>query len=330
MPSRNMFQLIMFLRLTETLHTNLSIDTIYSTTTVTAGSQQRRWIDPLPPAPSQAGLDKRVTSAGTCTAITNVPTRVPTYASACSGTVRYSSACSCDGIPGGTTTLTPSTVTATSTSTVHVTPTSTITATTTNNVLVTVTQTQTVPATFETTDATTIVPSLYTQITDLVIPTTITVSPPICNAYNFVATNGARAGQFVTGGTPATNLVSYGFVNFTSNAADAMAFTLRSDGRVYGENTYGWITGGSGLYYILQMTDNAQQTYGVRSVYCTVGNGDSSYVGATGTLACTSNGNSVLLQYCPQTSNNLAQSPSSTTSSCTAANLAAVPVQVSC
>lgn len=46
------------------------------------------------------------------------PTSVPTYASACSGTVRYSSACSCWGITAMTTTVPTPTVTATVTTTV--------------------------------------------------------------------------------------------------------------------------------------------------------------------------------------------------------------------
>ncbi|KAK6529982.1 hypothetical protein TWF694_003359 [Orbilia ellipsospora] len=38
---------------------------------------------------------------------TQVPSNVPTYASACSGTARYSSACSCAGITAAVTTVTP-------------------------------------------------------------------------------------------------------------------------------------------------------------------------------------------------------------------------------
>lgn len=39
--------------------------------------------------------------------ITIIPSSIPTYASACSGSVRYSSACSCIGVTGVTTTVVP-------------------------------------------------------------------------------------------------------------------------------------------------------------------------------------------------------------------------------
>ncbi|MCJ1309399.1 hypothetical protein MMC25_003058 [Agyrium rufum] len=68
------------------------------------------------------------TIPGTCPA-TKAPTAVPTYASACSGTARYSSACSCIGVTGKTTTLPVTTVTVTKTDTASVTPTNTVTAT---------------------------------------------------------------------------------------------------------------------------------------------------------------------------------------------------------
>lgn len=310
------------------------INTIFSPTTVTAISQatvvpakRDLAILPLPTVPSQPDAIKAravfTTSSApaTCAATTSAPTSVPTYASACSGTVRYSSACSCAGVTGAATTLTPSTIVSTTTSTFHYTPTSTVTATATNNIPVTVIQTQVVPATFETTDATLVVPSVYTQTTEVVVPTTVVVSPPACTAYNFVVTNGVRAGQFVSGGHPSVSVTSYGFVNFTSNAIQASAFTVRSDGRVYDSNTYGWVTGGSSLYYVLQMTDSSQAVYGLRSVFCTIGNGDSSYPGAIGMLTCTSNGAPTNLLYCPQLSNNLGQAPN-VQAGCTQASLA--------
>ena len=63
--------------------------------------------------------------------VTVVPSSVPTYALACSGSVRYSSACSCWGITASTITVaTPTistTVTVTSTTTVVVTATAPVT-----------------------------------------------------------------------------------------------------------------------------------------------------------------------------------------------------------
>lgn len=57
-------------------------------------------------------LKRQVTSGA---AITVIPTLVPTYASACSGSVRYSSACSCFGVTGTTTTVPTPTVYVTAT-----------------------------------------------------------------------------------------------------------------------------------------------------------------------------------------------------------------------
>jgi len=54
---------------------------------------------------------------------------VPSYASACSGSVRYVSACSCAGITASTTTLPASAVETTYTNTIYYTPTTTLTVT---------------------------------------------------------------------------------------------------------------------------------------------------------------------------------------------------------
>ncbi|KAI9167872.1 hypothetical protein HJFPF1_04012 [Paramyrothecium foliicola] len=91
------------------------------TVTVTAGSPAKRTVDAI------------------ATAVTNCPTIVPTYASACSGTVRYSSACACGGVSQDYTTL--SAVTDTVTVTVTETPADVIVSGTS---IITVTETATV------------------------------------------------------------------------------------------------------------------------------------------------------------------------------------------
>ncbi|KAJ9643365.1 hypothetical protein H2201_004364 [Coniosporium apollinis] len=65
--------------------------------------------------------------------VTIQPSAVPTYASACSGAVRYSSACSCWGVPKSTVTAAAplTTTTVAITETASVTTTATVTATTT-------------------------------------------------------------------------------------------------------------------------------------------------------------------------------------------------------
>ena len=59
----------------------------------------------------------------------STPVLVPSYASACSGSVRYVSACSCAGITAATTTLPVSAVETTYTNTVYYTPITTLTVT---------------------------------------------------------------------------------------------------------------------------------------------------------------------------------------------------------
>lgn len=54
--------------------------------------------------------------------VTLIPSAVPTYASACSGTARYSSACACIGVTQKTQTTTLPVVTSTATTTAYITP----------------------------------------------------------------------------------------------------------------------------------------------------------------------------------------------------------------
>lgn len=82
--------------------------------------------------PPQEVLQAAVTSA---TATTNCPTNVPSYASACSGTVKYQSACSCWGLTKSTTTLPTPSTTITTTETLA-TPVTTILATATTDMYV--------------------------------------------------------------------------------------------------------------------------------------------------------------------------------------------------
>lgn len=272
-------------------------------------------------------------TTGSCAATTGSPSKVPTYASACSGTVRYSSACSCAGVTGATTTISQSTVTTTSTSTVTVTPTATAVITKTDQVPITVTQTEFVPSTFETTDATVIIQSAFTLTSNIVIPTTVVVAPPpSCTAYHFVASSGTYSGQFLKGDSSDPD--PYNFVEFTSDATQALSYVISSDGRVvhYDANggSYGWITNFDNYYYILQMSPQIQSAYGsaVQSVFCTLNAVSTTVPGAVGQLSCTTAaGAAAVLQTCPEQDNDLIQAPSADPygQGCQASNLVAVP-----
>lgn len=124
----------------------------------------------------------------------------------------------------------------------------------------------------------------------------------------------------------------FGYVTFgDTNQADAMVFTLRSDGTVSdGNPSFRWVAE-DGFDEVVQMTDAYYAMYsndGFYYLYCSIGNGDSTFPGATGLLTCTMEGqSSVVLQYCPSRGNYLAQADTlQTDSSCSAANLAAIPI----
>ncbi|KAF4549033.1 Hypothetical protein D9617_24g017470 [Elsinoe fawcettii] len=275
-------------------------NTITTTTTVTSALARRDIntdnVRPLPEVHlNTAHLQKR-SPVVSCLPSTTAPSRVPTYASACSGTVRYSSACSCAGITQAFTTIPAVTVTSTSTTTTTTTPLATSTRT--NTISNTITVTSVVPTTFDTTVATVTVPSPVTITTSITVTATAT-----CNAYRFAVTGGSRAGQYINGGTPDPNDINYGFLRFTTDLASASPFVIRPNGRVYGNNIYGWITQ-SGPYYILQMTDASQSFYGVPSVTCSVSNGGTSFPNAVGKLSCrqADTGGAIDLARCPSLS----------------------------
>jgi len=84
-------------------HTATSTVIVTTTTTTFTGVPERRAL----PEPMIAVRQTTV-----------VPSSIPAYASACSGSVRYSSACSCIGVIGETTTVAAPSRTVTSTTTV--------------------------------------------------------------------------------------------------------------------------------------------------------------------------------------------------------------------
>ncbi|MCJ1354101.1 MAG: hypothetical protein MMC33_004088 [Icmadophila ericetorum] len=104
--------------------------------------------------------------------VTVVPSSIPTYASACSGSVRYSSACSCIGVTASTTTAPSPSTTVTVTATYA--PTITTETTTDSTFVVTTTDSTSM---FTTTDATVTV--LET--------TTATYTPPAATYYEACA-----------------------------------------------------------------------------------------------------------------------------------------------
>ncbi|KAF3941130.1 hypothetical protein ABW19_dt0209710 [Dactylella cylindrospora] len=121
---------------------------------------------------------------------TSAPSVIPSYASACSGAVRYSSACSCVGVLPTTVTLPAST------STVYADETTTV-ATETKTITVATQYTTIIDGTttVQTTDATSTIPVV-------VATTTHTVTIALEDAFALRIENGANAGWFVGYGGP--------------------------------------------------------------------------------------------------------------------------------
>lgn len=255
------------------------------------------------PVFTHAKLRGRVvpTTANTCAATTTSASSVPTYASACSGTVRYSSACQCAGLTAATTTLTASTTTITETTTVTVTPTATAQATQTQTITETTTSTDIIPTTASTTATTVVVTEPYTVTTSVVIPTTI--GQNYCRSFLLVATAGNQKGQYVTAPIPSQS-IGYGNPELTSDISQAMSYVLGLDGRLYGNNIYQVDSTSNPAFNYMQQMNSAsvayyEASYGYSPLHCSVAIAGVDAVGSSaGALSCTLQGSAIFLQTC--------------------------------
>ncbi|KAH0336649.1 hypothetical protein KCU81_g8458, partial [Aureobasidium melanogenum] len=297
------------LDLTATSFTSSEVDvtqTSYTTvvTSILPAKRDAGYKAPLDaPVFTNAKLQGRAvsTTANTCAATTTSASSVPTYASACSGTVRYSSACQCAGLTAATTTLTASTTIITDTITVTVTPTATAQATQTQTISETTTSTDIIPTTISTTVTTVVVTEPYTVTTSVVIPTTI--GQNYCRSYLLVATAGHQIGQYVTASIP-SQAISYGNPELTSDVSQAMSYVLGSDGRLYGNNIYQVETTSNPAYNYLQQMNTAssayyEANYGYSPLHCSVAIAGVNVVGSSaGALSCTLQGSAIFFQTC--------------------------------
>jgi hypothetical protein len=255
----------------------------------------------LPHAMVSAGMAIAVRAPSSYKATTISATKVPTYASACYGASRYSSACSCNGIKPTAVTLRQSTVTSTATKTLTNKPSTTVTRTS----VVLQTATTVVGATQEV-DVTTTVSA--TELRTVTLTTTVTEDPSVVTETDTAI---------------ATATLSYqslgGFIMTDSNARSLLADPGR--GRALVEKTNIWSivsTDSSGAltytvsspYYAkvaltghdtinLQGTADDQPTPEQR-VYCMVP-GVSNPAQPSGPLHCTANrGTQTYLQVCDE------------------------------
>lgn len=311
-------------------------------------------IKSLPPQiTTAADIEARAMAnkASVCKPTTAHPTHLPADAKGCHDAAQYSSACSCAGVKASTKTLSAHTTTVTITSTVDVTPTVTATSTMTDIDVVTATVIDYTTVTLTTTDVTVTVPqtneftvtdtlTTTASVTDTIIPAPVTVTltetptvtatvtpAPTCNTYNFVAIGGAYDGEFLVGGQPDPSTISYGYLTFTPDVASTSPFYLRSSGQVYENNQYGLVSNGNDLYYVLDMTDASEQSYGIPYLYCSISAGGTSVANAVGTLTCNYNGGTPAFYTCPAQGNDLLQSlsgSSAQSADCSEIQLAAI------
>jgi len=159
-----------------TTQTTTGTQTVFTTitTTVTAAQGNPNKRDAF--AADALNLPRVVAACST----TSSPSNVPSYASACSGTARYSSACSCNGISQSTTTLAPVVTSVTTTTTVS--PVTTVVATTTSTSSVTTTESVSVTITQLGTSTVTVSAMTTTTSTTTM---TVTMSPAPTCTYDY-------------------------------------------------------------------------------------------------------------------------------------------------
>ncbi|KAH7322718.1 hypothetical protein B0I35DRAFT_407164 [Stachybotrys elegans] len=185
------------------------------------------------------------------TPVTNCPTEVPTFASACSGTVRYSSACACGGYTRVYTTIEADTTTITSTATE-----------TPPKVIVEVTST------------------VRTTATDVVQPPAYTQVPYPNYRFNLVIATGTYKGRKAAGGS---NSQAAGWLWWATTSTGAY---VEFAGDLIKENSYDYVRqriGPSGGDMILPFTSSSPDFGLIRFTAVSNDGGATIYVRAVGT-----------------------------------------------
>jgi hypothetical protein len=159
--------------------------------------------------------------------VTIAPSDVPTYASACSGTVRYSSACSCIGVTYSTITVAAPTTTETTTIDIVDTASTTVQSTTTVQDLSLTTIINTSPTTIVSTIIDSVI-STYTAVTT--VTPTVDVTATVCPATPTFYLQASGAG--VTGQYAAVSSNLNAAIVFVTDISDAGLFYLNSNGNL--------------------------------------------------------------------------------------------------
>ena len=244
----------------------------------------------------------------------STPVLVPSYASACSGSVRYVSACSCAGITAATTTLPVSAVETTYTNTVYYTPITTLT----------VTQSASSSYSYDSSSTSTYSYDSSSSSSYSSTPSTSSSEPtPLssCNTYELKATfqYSYFKDQFLQLSQDYHFAHTLSFV--PNNTHDSsFLFTLQPNGQFQGvEGTGLWVsehpsTNSSLIYQVNPSSPLNDDRYPV--ICHLVG-------GSTRGVVCTVDGYDTMLQTCGYDNSRLAQSTAGF--QCTVVNLVAVP-----
>ncbi|RDW82873.1 hypothetical protein BP6252_03985 [Coleophoma cylindrospora] len=182
---------------------------------------------------------------------------VPAYASACSGAVRYSSACQCIGVSVFARTVTAAT------------PTTTVTVTQTSSVTNTDAQT----ATESTTITSVTVISTKATVTSISTATTTTACVPSPTSFYLKVSGGPYNGHYLY--LPGNMQLSTAQnVGYTASLSTAMVFNLDTNGNIYISDRYAatsFFLSSSSQYWSIQfMTKSTVSTTGRVLVPCSV------------------------------------------------------------
>ncbi|MCJ1297681.1 hypothetical protein MMC08_000469 [Hypocenomyce scalaris] len=179
--------------------------------------------------------------------MTQVPSSIPSYASACSGSVRYSSACSCIGVTKSTTTApTPSTtvtVTATAVQTVLTTKTSSATQTLDVTATSLITAVQTVLAT-QTISATQTLDVTATSLDSIIVATQTVVGCGPTPTFILQAIGGGVDNGMYAQIASSNDGLNDEDIVFVSSASAATAFNIDAAGHLNYDGYYANIEAG--------------------------------------------------------------------------------------
>jgi hypothetical protein len=268
------------------------VTTITSTETVDVTVSSFITIYTAAPAPTLPGkreivYDHKLTNILAARQQTIAPSSVPKYASACSGTVRYSSACSCIGVTQSIVTVAAPTTIVTRANTATYTPsaTSQVTQTVISSVTITTTATSVVVNTITSTIGSS--STVDTTVSDTTT-TTVAAATATCTSFILQASGGGVDGQYISLPGTSDETVQY----FTTDPSSAALFTINGNGNWvnsgYLANTDLYNAGPAEIFF-----DPVGTFSGITYLTCNTATAES------GSFSCSGYGGAAMFQLCP-------------------------------